>query len=63
MPVSASKRNIGRLFRQRCVYLFFALITLIMAEPFLVAAGRGGIALVISMRWCSSPPARRCRPA
>ena len=46
MPVTRSKQRLGRLFRQRCVYLFLALILLIMAEPFLVEVGRGRIALV-----------------
>jgi hypothetical protein len=42
-----AKQRVGRLFRQRCVYLFLALIVLIAAEPFLHGAGRGQIALVV----------------
>jgi hypothetical protein len=40
-------QRLGRLFRQRCVYLFLALIVLIIAEPFLLGDGRGRIALVL----------------
>jgi len=47
MEIDRYKRGLGRVFRQRCVYLFLALIALIMAEPFLLhSGGRGRIALV-----------------
>jgi hypothetical protein len=45
--VSRHKKRLGRVFRQRCVYLFFALILLIMAEPFLVGVGSGRVALIV----------------
>ena len=45
-PENRYKRRLGGLFRQRCVYLFLALIVLIIAEPFLITVGRGRFALI-----------------
>jgi hypothetical protein len=45
MSVNRYQQRVGRFFRQRCVYLFLALIALIMAEPFLQGSGHGRIAL------------------
>ena len=41
------KRRLGRVFQQRCVYLFLALIVLIMVEPFLAGGGHGRIVLTL----------------
>ena len=48
MQVDYYKKELGRLFRQRCVYLFLALIVLIMVEPLLFRFGRGWVALVLA---------------
>ena len=44
MPVIRYKQGLGRVFRQRCVYLFLALIVLITAAPLLQGGSRGRIA-------------------
>ena len=47
MAVRRYEQRLGRVFRQRCVYLFLALIALIMAEPFLQHPGYGRVALAL----------------
>src|SRR5688500_515676 len=44
-PIARLQRRFGRVFKQRCFYLFFAMLALIVAVPFVAELERGRIVM------------------
>ena len=45
--IARLQRRFGRVFRQRCFYLFFAMLALIVAVPFVAELERGRVAMQV----------------